>query len=183
MTQRILSKEKIVKQAVNLINSGQSATFTSIGKSLGSKSQAIYPYFKNPTALDNAIFAYSTHQLVENVQSELFGVPANQIIMAFAKYCRKYGLKNVNLLRYLLSFSENQRNSDDAHAATLELDALYEKIFTNVSDDPQTTLVIKRTVRNLIVGDIIHVGAGWFHNPIIDSDESFEVMIQNLLNK
>lgn len=73
MSRQILSKDRIIQAAVAIIEAGGTPTFSTISRRLGSRSQALYPYFANQTELSFAIFDWVARQLNDQIKQNCLG--------------------------------------------------------------------------------------------------------------
>lgn len=176
-----LSQQTIIEAGAGLIEAQTPLTFSNIARGLGVKSQALYPYFANQAELRQAIVAWAVDQLTTRLRDELFGLAGKEAVTAFAEVCRQAGLTHPNLSCFVLA--QPRAEVSDANASgLLELHALLAKLLAAFIKSPSLQLAGARYLRNLIVGEIENVAAGWFTNPALDQAESFSWMIETSLN-
>ncbi|MCI2170553.1 TetR/AcrR family transcriptional regulator [Schleiferilactobacillus perolens] len=181
MPRQILSSKKIIQQAVILITHDQTPTFSNIAREMGTRSQALYVYFANQDQLRGAIFLWALGALSDTLKNQLFGLSGRPAIERFAQVCRTVGLQNIRLARFVLTTPRHLQDNT-AHQTVTDLNGLLMQLCATYSDKKNDQIIIARTLRNLIVGEIVNVGAGWFHNPTVSAADSFNQMITNYLD-
>lgn len=181
MSRQVLSSEKIIAQAVTLITADQMPTFSNIARALGTRSQALYSYYPNQDALRAAVFLHGVTKLTEVLKTELFGLSGRAAILRFAQVCRALGLKNIRLTRFILTTPRHLQEGT-ATTAVVALNDLLMQLCAVYSTNQADQIVVARTLRNLIVGEVINVGAGWFHNTAVPASTSFDRMIAQYLD-
>lgn len=182
MVRQILSKERIIQASVALIEAGKIPTFADLARRLSIHSQALYPYFSNQAELNDAIFAWAMRQLNEQLRNKLFGLSGREGIMAFSIACRQECLAHIRLTQYLMGVHRDQANQD-MQAGTDLFHDLMSSMIKPVFKRAKVRLLAGRWLRNLIIGDVINVGAGWFKNRELSSDETFEWMVSACLQR
>lgn len=178
LTSRTLSKEKIIETAIELINQQETLTFTNLSKKLGTRSQAIYNYYSDVMDIKNAVVVYFFDQLATRLNADLLGLSGKQAIKAFANVSTQYALENFLIAQQILSIPVEQKRE-----GTLEesIESVYKilKLFLNqIIEDEQQRIIIARMLRNLIIGEVVHVGNGRFNNKKISSRDSFDQMLE-----
>ncbi|WP_237029154.1 MULTISPECIES: TetR/AcrR family transcriptional regulator [Lactobacillaceae] len=182
MSRQILSKDRIIQAAVAIIEAGGTPTFSTISRRLGSRSQALYPYFANQTELSFAIFDWVARQLNDQIKTELFGLSGREGLIALAVAMRREGLAHVRLTQYLLSIPRDTANADMQQGTDLFRDLLGGMI-RPVFQHSRVRLIAARWLRDLIVGDVVNIGAGWFIDQGISADDSFELALTASLDR
>lgn len=182
MSRQILSKDRIIQAAVAIIEAGGTPTFSTISRQLGSRSQALYPYFANQTELSFAIFDWVARQLNDQLKTELFGLSGREGLIALAVAMRREGLAHVRLTQYLLSIPRDTANADMQQGTDLFRDLL-DGMIRPVYQHSRVRLLAARWLRDLIVGDVVNIGAGWFIDQEISADDSFELALTASLDR
>ena len=180
MPRHVLSKERIIAAGVEIIDAGQALNFAAVARQLGTRSQALYAYFANQTDLSYAIVQQVIVQLTQRLQTQLFGAAGRAGIIMLAQTWRRLALDHVNLSLFVLTMPRTE--------AYPELTQVYDQFATLLSQmvasaypDERQCRLLARNVRDLVVGDVVNVGSGWFSNPEIDPDVSFRENLSNSL--
>lgn len=177
MTSRTLSKEKIVAAAGQIINNQESLTFTRLSKLLGTRSQAIYNYFPDVMAIKGAVAADFYNQLSQRLRVDLLGMSGKDAIKAFANVSVQFSLSHFLVVQKILSIPANDvddKISDDGFPVILEI---LNKLLNSLIEDQKVQLIISRMLRDLIVGEIIHIGNSQFDNKLVAARDSFDKML------
>lgn len=179
MTRQILSQAKIVQTSIELIEAGEQLSFSTIARALGTKSQALYSYFDNQTALSYAVVGWTITQVNDRLRTQLFGLSGQQGIVAFATEFRKLALVHLKLTRFVLA-KPRTKDYPIATKAFTQLRQLLNQMIASQYPEQQR-LLVSRCIRALIVGDIVNVGTGWFTDDTISTADSFhELLVMNL---
>ncbi|KZU38663.1 TetR/AcrR family transcriptional regulator [Lactiplantibacillus plantarum] len=176
MPKQLLTREKIVDIGVALIEDGKELTFSAVAKKLGSRSQAIYTYFKNVDELKYTIIAWALSIAGRRMQCQLFGQSGIEAIIEFAKQFRALALRHDRLSRFVLSAVRTTKYPE-VDAALDVLKKLLNQLLEGTFKAKRLRILASRCIRDLIVGDIINVGTGWFTSGEMSTDQSFD---QNL---
>lgn len=182
MVRQVLTQERIIQAAIDCIETGQSPTFSTLARTLGTRSQALYPYFANQQALSYAIFNSAAQQLSDQLKTELFGQSGRDGLLALAVACRREVLAHIHLAQYLLGVPRDTENPD-MQQATDVFHELLGRMISPVYKQPRVRLLAGRWLRDLIVGDALNVGSGWFKNRELTSDESFSWLVNASLDR
>lgn len=180
MPKQILTEDKILTAAVELITAESDVTFSSLAKQLGTRSQALYTYFANAEELRYAVVASVINTIADQVKSELFGQSGQAAIMQFAQLIREKALSNIPLSRYVLA-TPRTKEVKGVVLAFGELKQMLDQLLASVYRDPTVLMLASRCIRDLIIGDVLNVGTGWFSNPVMTPDESFETLLNENL--
>lgn len=178
LTSRTLSKEKIIEAAIELIKQQESLTFTNLSKKLGTRSQAIYNYYSDVTDIKIAVAMNFFDQLATRLNADLLGLSGKQAIKAFANVSTQYALDNFLIAQQILSIPVEQKREG---ALEESIDSVYKilRLFLNqLIKDDQQKIIIARMLRNLIIGEVVHVGNGRFNSKQISSRDSFDQMLE-----
>ncbi|PIO83048.1 hypothetical protein BSQ39_05400 [Loigolactobacillus backii] len=179
MTRQVLSPAKIIQTSIELIEAGEQLSFSTIARALGTKSQALYSYFDNQTALGYAVVGWTIAQVNDRLRTQLFGLSGQQGIVAFATEFRKLALAHPRLTRFVLA-RPRTKDYAVATAAFTQLRQLLNQMIASQYPESQR-LLVSRCVRALMVGDIVNVGTGWFTDETISAADSFhELLMMNL---
>jgi AcrR family transcriptional regulator len=180
MPKQILNEEKIVATAITLITNGREVTFSSVAKQLGTRSQALYTYFANADELRYAVVASVVKHIADQLKSVLFGQSGKVAIVKFAQFIRQKALSNVQLSRFVLA-APRTNDIVSVVSAFDELKQMLDQLLGSVYSEATVLILASRCIRDLIIGDVLNVGAGWFTNPEITPDESFEKLLDENL--
>jgi AcrR family transcriptional regulator len=180
MVRQVLSKEKIVATSIALIEKGDAVTFSSVSKQLGRRSQALYTYFENATELQYAIVAWTLQKASEYLQNQVFGQSGETALINFATEWRALALRHMALSRFVL-LSPRRDDYPETAAAVDRLWGLLHQLVAGVFKNDTVRLLATRCLRDLIIGDVFHVGMGWFTDKAMLADDSFDQLLrQNL---
>lgn len=178
MTSRTLSKEKIIATAIELINTEGSLTFTTLSKKLGTRSQAIYNYYPDVSAIKIAVAIDFYDNLAIRLQADLLGLSGKQAIKSFTNISTQYALSKFPVSQMILAIPVNEKRSGELDKSIDQVHRILRTLLQQVSDDPQKEIVIERMLRNLIIGEVMHVGSGRFSNELISAQDSFDQMLE-----
>lgn len=181
MTSRTLSKEKIVMAAVELIKNQETITFTKLSRQLGTRSQAIYNYYPDVMAVKVAVAIDFYNNLAVRLQADLLGLSGKQAIMAFCNVSVQYALSKYLVAQQILSIPSGKLHDKELDDSALKVHAIMLKLLVPLKLDDKEQLVLARMLRNLIVGEIVHVGNGRFDNKLITARDSFDQMLKMVL--
>ncbi|MQS76278.1 TetR/AcrR family transcriptional regulator [Companilactobacillus halodurans] len=182
MTTRILSKEKIVLAAVDLINHQENLTFTRLSRILGTRSQALYNYFPDVMAIRIGVAIHFYNDLYQRLQADLLGLSGKEAIKAFNKIFVQYSLSHYPVAQQVIAIPAGKLHNDDLDAAILKIRNIGLKLLKPLVPDKKSRLVISRMLRNLIIGEIVHIGNGRFDNKTISAADSFDQMLNIALS-
>ncbi|GEO59279.1 TetR/AcrR family transcriptional regulator [Companilactobacillus bobalius] len=177
MTVHTLSKEKIVAAAVQIINNQESLTFTRLSKLLGTRSQAIYNYFPDVMAIKTAVAIDFYNQLSQRLEVDLLGLSGKQAIKTFANVSVQFSLSHFLVVQKVLSIPANEdydKTSNNGLPAVLKI---LNKLLDSLIEDQKLQLIISRMLRNLIIGEIIHIGNDRFNDKLVAARDSFDKML------
>lgn len=178
MTSRTLSKEKIVATAIELINQQESLTFTNLSKKLGTRSQAIYNYYPDVMAVEVAVAVDFFDNLAIRLQADLLGLSGKQAIKAFTNISTQYALGKFLIARQILGIPMEEKRSGDLNVSIDKVHQILDIFLHQMINDEKKELVIARMLRNLIIGEIVHVGNGRFRNKLVNAQDSFDQMLE-----
>ncbi|PDH94433.1 TetR family transcriptional regulator [Oenococcus oeni] len=173
MPHQILTSEKIVQAGVNIIEADKVLTFSTIAHNLGTHSQALYVYFDNQKQLSYAIVGWAVTQVIESLKTKVFSHSGKQAIIIFATELRSIALKHIQLSRFVLTVQRDDQNPE-VQTAFENLRDLLHRLINSIFYDSDNRILASRCIRDLIVGDILNVGSGWFEDPTISPDDSFQ---------
>lgn len=182
MTSRTLSKEKVVDTAVKMINNQENLTFTNLGKKLGTRAQAIYNYYPDVTLLRVAMAVDFFNKLTVRIKADLLGMTGKQALKTMAHVCTQYSLDNWLVANQIFEIPIAKKKTVEMKQS---IDGIYEILqiyLQQLTNDEQTRIVIARMLRNLIIGEIVHVGNGRFDNKLISARDSFDKMLDITLD-
>lgn len=181
MVKRILSKEKIIEGEIQLIKNDSPLNFSVLANYLGVKPQALYPYFKNQMDLNYAVLSETIDKLNELLKSQLLGMTGKSALIQLALISRNEGLKNIKLVHFIITIPP--RNAPAFTKKSInELRSIFNSLLATAFKHEDIQLLAGRMIRNLIYGELLNVGTGWFSNKKISQTESFKWMISESLN-
>ena len=179
MTSRTLSKEKIIAISLELIKKQTQPSFSNIAKAMGMRSQSIYNYFENAEELKAAIAVNFYQELFKQLQAELLGLSGKSAVKKFCQISTEFAINDFLVTQYVMSMPKWMFHGDKEVESSI--DDVYQILRTLIDplfSDAQQKLVVSRMLRNLIIGQIIHIGTGRFTNPLISADDSFDKMLE-----
>ncbi|GAB5057182.1 TetR/AcrR family transcriptional regulator [Companilactobacillus alimentarius] len=177
MTVRTLSKEKIILAAIKIINTQETLTFTKLSRLLGTRAQAIYNYYPDVTALKVAIADHFYDRLTQRLQADLMGLSGKEALKPFAHVSVQFSLSHFLVTQQILSIPTKKTHDKDLDSRFLVVDHILNDLLEPLIKDSKYQLIISRMLKNLIVGEIIHVGNDRFSNQKILSRDSFDKML------
>lgn len=180
MPRQILSKEIIIQTSISLIEANKDNSFANIARNLGTQSQALYNYFSNQIDLNYAIVAWTIKQITQHLQQKLFGKTKMDAIIAFAMELRKLALDHFLLAQFILKMPRTDKYPDVKLAFT-NLKALLDCLIATEFTDRKKRILASRCGRDLLIGDIINVGTGWFVDKSIPTESGFRTLLKNNL--
>jgi len=178
MTSRTLSKERIISAAVELINEQENLTFTNLSRKLGTRSQAIYNYYPDAMAVKIGIATNFYDTLIQRLQADLLGLSGKQAIKAFANVSVQYAMGQYLVAQQIFSIPSGKLHNEDLDASVDKVRVMLRKLLYPLVPDEKERFVISRMLRNLVVGEIIHIGNGRFVNKAISARDSFDQMLE-----
>lgn len=178
MTSRTLSKEKIVAAAIELINDQENLTFTKLSRKLGIRSQGIYNYYPDVMAIKIGVAVHFYDELGVRLQADLLGLSGKQAIKAFANVSTQYALSKFRVSQEILSIPSGKLHDEALDTSFHKIHVILNRLLEPFISDKETNLVISRMLRNLIIGEIVHVGNGRFDNKAITARDSFDKMLE-----
>lgn len=183
MTSRTLSKEKIVAAATELITEQENLTFTKLGHKLGIRSQGIYNYYPDVMAIKIGVAIHFYDELAVRLRADLLGLSGKQAIKAFANVCTQFALSKFQVSQQILSIPVDHAHDKNLDTSFHKIHAILNELLEPFISDNDTKIVISRMLRNLIIGEIVHVGTGRFNNKLISARDSFDKMLELTLNE
>lgn len=179
MTSRTLSNEKIIETTLILLREQKPVTFSNLGKRLGTRSQSLYNYFSGTTELKAAVTADYYSRIFAKLQTNLMGVAGEEAVVIFAKTYADHGIEDFFVTQYVMSLPKGKFHEDKQVKEAIE--SVYhtlQRLLRPMVKDEKRLMIVERMIRNLILGEIIHIGTGRFNNPLVDPNESFEEMLK-----
>ncbi|GAT17991.1 TetR/AcrR family transcriptional regulator [Secundilactobacillus silagei] len=175
MTSRTLNTHKIVQTAMHLIEQQTPLTFSNISRELGTHSQALYNYFPDVTALSASIDEAYNAKLVTRLQQQLLGLAGEKAVLKFASVCRQYALERFKITQFVLAIPRELLN--DGSSSSQDLKNILKQILSSMGLNDGLLLNAMRLIRNLIIGEIVNVGRGWFTTETVEETVSFQQML------
>lgn len=178
LTSRTLTTEKIIQTALSLIEDQKPLTFSNISRALGTRSQALYNYFPDVNALSASIDEAYNAGLVTELQQQLVGLSGEKAILKFAAVSRQYALKHFKITQFVLAIPRELLNDDTNQITSSErLKRILYQLLQTMHIDERRRLSAARMIRNLIIGEVVNVGRGWFTTKTVTESDSFEQML------
>jgi len=178
MASRTLSKERIISAAVELINEQENLTFTNLSRKLGTRSQAIYNYYPDAMALKIGIATNFYDTLIQRLQADLLGLSGKQAVKAFANISVQYAMGQYLVAQQIVSIPSGKLHDENLDMSVDKIRVMLRKLLDPIVPDEKERFVISRMLRNLVVGEIIHIGNGRFVNKAISAQDSFDQMLE-----
>ncbi|WP_204122596.1 TetR/AcrR family transcriptional regulator [Lacticaseibacillus mingshuiensis] len=176
MSKQVLSQTRIIECGIALINNGSAVSFANIARELGTKSQALYPYFTNQQALSYAILDQTVASLVERLKTDLFGKTGREALVEFALICRRVCLEHPRLSQFIVALPRSEDAIADEPVAAFR--TLLTQSVAAVVASERARLLGGRLLRDLIIGELINISSGWFNNAELPQEDSFRWMIE-----
>lgn len=170
MSKQLLSPEKIVTVGIQTIEAGTPLTFANLARTLGTRSQALYPYFNNQTALSYAITDAVLARANAQLQQALFGLSGQPAVMQFALTCRQLGLAHPKLVLFMIGLPRHEDISDEAMQ---DFRKMLTTLIGELVHTERVQLLGGRWLRDLIIGEVANISGGWFINQDLPQEDSF----------
>lgn len=183
MTAHTLSKEKIVAAAMELINDQENLTFTKLSRKLGIRSQGIYNYYPDVMAVRIGVAVKFYDDLAVRLKADLLGLTGKQAIKAFANIIVHYALDKFLITQQIIGIPSGKLNDPSLNERLINIRSILRLFLDPLVPDKKSELVISRMLRNLVVGEIMHVGNGRFDDKTISAPDSFNEMLELTLSK
>lgn len=178
LTSRTLTTEKIIQTAMSLIEAQEPLTFSNISRKLGTRSQALYNYFPDVNALSASIDESYNAALVTYLQQQLMGLSGETAILKFATASRQYALEHFKMTQFVLAIPRELLNEGDSQTtSSQQLKQILYQLLQAMNIDERRRLNAARMIRNLIIGEVVNVGRGWFTTKTVMESDSFEQML------
>ncbi|WP_125770736.1 TetR/AcrR family transcriptional regulator [Companilactobacillus furfuricola] len=179
MAAHTLSHEKIVNTAISLVQDQQVVTFSKLGNVLGTRSQSIYNYFKDGDELKAAVAVKYYRDLYAKLQHSLIGLSGKAAVLKYSQVAAEFAIENFFITQYVISMPKWMFHGDQGVRDVLnDSYLLLKRLVDPLAADAEQSLVITRMIRNLISGEVIHIGTGRFKDPLMEASVSFEKMIE-----
>ena len=182
LTERILSKDKIIQAAIELINDRETITFTKLGRKLNMRSQGIYNYYPNVMAVRIAVTVKFYDNLAVRLQADLLGLTGKVAIKAFANIIVHYALDNFRVAQQILSIPAENVHDKNLETSLLNIIGILNQFLDPLEKNEEDRLVISRALRNLAIGQIVQVGNNQFVNQTLSAQDSFDEMLEMILS-
>ncbi|MFC6177377.1 TetR/AcrR family transcriptional regulator [Companilactobacillus huachuanensis] len=182
MTSKILSKERIIKTAMNLINHQEQLNFTKLSKILGTRAQALYNYFPDITAIKVAVAAQFYKDLEVRLRADLLGLTDEQAVKIFSNVAVQYSLGKFYLVQQIISIPPDRLHDAEFEQSFRSLQLILIGLLKPIVKIESEQLVISRMIFNLIIGEILCAGYGRFDNALINTRDSFNQMLEKILS-
>ncbi|MCP0885803.1 TetR/AcrR family transcriptional regulator [Ligilactobacillus sp. WILCCON 0076] len=182
MALKVLDHTKILKAAISLIDAEEALTFSRLATVLGTRSQALYNYYPNVSAIRVAMVDYFYSGLFETLQKRLGELGDKADIIEYGLICRKYSLEHYSLMQLALATPGKKiRKTKQQQELRKKYLALFNSLLEPLNLEYGDYLIISRALRNLVVGEVSNVGSGWFSNTKMSSEETFKKTIELLI--
>jgi len=182
VTSRILSKEKIINTAMEMIDHQETLNFTKLGKALGTRSQALYNYFPDVIAVKVAVAAKFYDKLGVRLDADLLGMTGKQAIKTFANVAVQYSLGNFYLVQQIITIPPNRLNNSEFEESFRRLQMILIQLLKPIVQDESQQLVVSRMIFNLVIGEVFCAGYGRFDNNLLNTRDSFNQMLNRILS-
>jgi len=182
VTSRILSKEKIINTAMEMINHQETLNFTKLGKALGTRSQALYNYFPDIIVVKVAVAAKFYGKLGVRLDADLLGMTGKQAIKTFANVAVQYSLGNFYLVQQIITIPPNRLNNSEFEESFRRLQMILIQLLKPIVQDESQQLVVSRMIFNLVIGEVFCAGYGRFDNNLLNTRDSFNQMLNRILS-
>lgn len=183
MTAHTLSKEKIITAAKELINDQENLTFTKLSRKLGIRSQGIYNYYSDIMAVKIGVAVSFYDELTVRLKADLLGLTGKQAIKAFANIIVHYALDNFLITQQIISIPAGKLNDSELNNSLINIRTILRLFLDPLVENKEDMIVVSRMLRNLVVGEILHVGNGRFEDKTISAPDSFNQMLDITLAK
>lgn len=176
MSKQLLSREKIVQAGIAALEAETPLTFANLARTLGTRSQALYAYFKNQTELSYAIMDHLLAATNRRLAQALFGLSGQTAVEQFAMTCRALGLAHPKLALFAASLPRSEAIADEA---INDFRQMMTTLIGELVQTEQVRLLGGRWLRDLIFGEVVNISAGWFNDQELSREESFRWLVEH----
>lgn len=180
---RDLSKEKIINLYIHLAHDIglNKVSFPRIAEKLEIKTPSLYNHFKNLDDLKVQTAIYLHQELNELLMQELVGKSKGDALSQYALTYRTFS-KEFSSVYELLNTIPLMQNTVLSEAGAKNNQVLT-KILNSFDLSEEKTIVKSRSFRSMLHGYITLNQLGYFQNPRLDDDESFNLMIEEFISE
>lgn len=180
---RDLSKEKIINLYIHLAHDIglNKVSFPRIAEKLEVKTPSLYNHFKNLDDLKVQTAIYLHQELNELLMQELVGKSKGDALSQYAFTYRTFA-KEFSSVYELLNTIPLMQNTVLSEAGAKNNQVLT-KILNSFDLSEEKTIVKSRSFRSMLHGYITLNQLGYFQNPRLDDDESFNLMIEEFISE
>ncbi|MFC4770417.1 TetR/AcrR family transcriptional regulator [Enterococcus hermanniensis] len=180
---RDLSKEKIINLYIKLTHEIglNKVSFPRIAEKLEVKTPSLYNHFKNLDDLKIQTAIYLHQELNELLMKELVGKSKGEALLQYALTYRTFS-KKFSSVYELLNTIPLMQNTGLSEAGAKSNQVLT-KLLTSFDLSEEKTIVKSRSFRSMLHGYITLNQLGYFQNPRMDDDESFNLMIEEFISE
>ncbi|WP_427814572.1 TetR/AcrR family transcriptional regulator (plasmid) [Enterococcus sp. 22-H-5-01] len=180
---RDLSKEKIISLYIQLAQEIglNKVSFPRIAEKLEVKTPSLYNHFKNLDDLKIQTAIYLHQELNELLMQELVGKSNGQALFQYALTYRAFSKEFFAVYELLNTIPLMQDTKLNEVGA--KNNQILTKILTSFDLSEEKMIVKSRSFRSMLHGYITLNQLGYFQNPRMDDDQSFNLMIEEFISE
>ncbi|GFZ26311.1 TetR/AcrR family transcriptional regulator [Lactobacillus corticis] len=177
MPKQILSKAKIIDASIELIRHDQPLTFSDLARKLGTRPQALYLYYPNVAALKRAIAKDAETKVVAQIKEQVGVLTGKDAVKQIISASCELGLKKPRLSAFIVTMVQEDKNTPT------EYETLLDQYLAVSYKQEKVRVLAKRSLMNVVVGELVNVGTDRFHLTIIDRKQGLKWMVDTLMAK
>lgn len=177
-----LSKERVVKSAVTLIEQSGAADFSmrALADSLNIKTASLYNHVKSMDELMVEVCACALRMQRDAEMNAIEEAPGEAGIMALANAYRRFAKEHRELYRLIMNTAVSCGNQlDEISQCIVEP---FMKVLEHTSLNDMEKMHWQRVLRGIVHGFVSQEDAGFFSHLPVDADDSFRIAIKCYIN-
>lgn len=177
-----LSREVIVETAAQMVRETpfQQISVNELARTLGVKPASLYNHIASAEDIRTEVGLYAARKLIRETREAVAGKMRQDALMAFAKAYRNFERDNPGLYFYIIHLHDAEDSRlREAAAAIIQpiIEILKEYGLTQTQ-----CCHWQRVFRSMMHGFIVQQRHGYFTNPQADSEQSYEIGIQCVID-
>lgn len=177
-----LSRSVIIEAAAESVrkNPFQQISVNELARTLGVKPASLYNHIASAEDIRTEVGLYAAGKLIRETREAVSGKKRQEALMAFAKAYRAYEWENPGLYFYIIHLHDAE-DSRLREAAASVIQPIIE-ILTEYGLTQAQICHWQRVYRSMMHGFIVQQRHGYFTNPQADSQQSYEIGIQCVID-
>ena len=177
-----LSREVIVETAAQMVRETpfQQISVNELARMLGVKPASLYNHISSAEDIRTEVGLYAARKLIRETGEAIAGKMRQDALMAFAKAYRIFERDNPGLYFYIIHLHDAE-DSRLREAAAAIIHPIFE-ILADYGLSQSQCCHWQRAFRSMMHGFIVQQRHGYFTNPQADSEQSYEIGIQCVID-